>query len=71
MQDVAAKSGALMDYPFEGDLSAVVEAVAIPRVFREAMAQMMDVLNIPDMTAQVDEILADAWWAYRMSAKGI
>ncbi|MFD6517325.1 hypothetical protein [Rhodococcus sp. NPDC060176] len=59
-----------MDYPFEGDLSAVVEAVAIPRVFRESMAQLMDVFRIPDMTAQMDEILADAWWAYRMAGRG-
>ncbi|MCW2092494.1 UNVERIFIED_ORG: hypothetical protein M2328_005774 [Rhodococcus erythropolis] len=70
MEDVAAKSGALMDYPFEGDLSAVFEAVAVPRVFREAMAEVMDVFNIPDMSAQVDEILADAWWAYRMAGRG-
>lgn len=70
MEDVAAKSGALMDYPFEGDLSAVVEAVAVPRAFREAVAQVLNVFNIPDMSAQVDEILADAWWAYRMSGRG-
>lgn len=57
------------EYPFEGDLSAVVEAVAIPRVFREAVAQLMDMFNLPDMTAQVDEILADAWWAYRMAGR--
>ncbi|MFE5790623.1 hypothetical protein [Rhodococcus erythropolis] len=59
-----------MDYPFEGDLSAVVEAVAIPRAFREAVAQLEAAFNIPDMTAQVDEILADAWWAYRMAGRG-
>lgn len=57
------------EYPFEGDLSAVVEAVAIPRVFRETMAQLEAVFNLPDMTAQVDEILADAWWAYRMAGR--
>jgi len=55
----------MTDYPFEGDLLAVVEAVTIPRLIRERIATICEVFKIPDMSAQVDELLTEVAWKIR------
>ena len=35
----------MTDYPYEGDLSAVFEAVAVPRIVDEAIAAVWDQLE--------------------------
>lgn len=54
-----------MDYPFEGDLTAVIESVTVPRLIRERLALLCEVFKIPDMSAQFDELLADIAWTMR------
>lgn len=54
-----------MDYPYEGDLTAVIAAVTIPRRIRETIATICQVFKIPDMSTQVDELLADITWKTR------
>ncbi len=58
--------GDLMEFPYEGDLLAVSEGVALLRVIQEALDYISPILGIPNIQVQVDEILDDAWWSRRM-----
>lgn len=65
----------MTDYPYEGDLSAVFEAVAVPRIVDEVVADVWAQLTaiFPWMPAKpaVDEILDpldDLYLAMRGSA---
>ncbi|MGM5069808.1 hypothetical protein EU244_033840 [Rhodococcus qingshengii] len=55
-----------MEFPYEGDLLAVFEGVALPRVIQEALDYVSPFLGIPNIQVQADEILDDAWWSRRM-----
>jgi hypothetical protein len=62
-----------MEYPFEGDLAAVFEAVAVPRICRDALTMTFEVFGLPDVSAEVDEIFGglsdELWWAQRMAER--
>ncbi|MET8314826.1 hypothetical protein ABZU78_11960 [Rhodococcus erythropolis] len=55
-----------MEFPYEGDLLAVFEGVALPRVIQESLDYVSFFLGIPNIQMPVDEILDDIWWAHRM-----
>lgn len=56
----------MTDYPYEGDLLAVVDGVTIPRIVQESVTQVCALVGAPDVRVQLDGISADAWWAHRM-----
>lgn len=56
------------EYPFEGDLLAVYEAVAVPRIVVETFDLLSRYLGVPSVSREVKKILSDGDW--RMIAKG-
>lgn len=60
----------LNEYPFEGDLLAVFEAVAVPRIVDETVGALCGIVGIPWVSCEVNKILSDADWRRRMIAKG-
>lgn len=55
-----------MEFPYEGDLIAVVEGVTIPRVVNETLDYVGALIGVPNIQVRFDEILTDAWWSRRM-----
>lgn len=55
-----------MEFPYEGDLLAVVENVTVPRLVQETTTTFCAIVGVPDIRVQLDEILNDAWWSRRM-----
>lgn len=55
-----------MEFPYEGDLLAVFEGVTLPRVIQAGLDYISPFLGVPNIQAQIDEILDDAWWSRRM-----
>lgn len=55
------------EYPFEGDLLAVYEAVAVPRIVDETFAVLCGYLGVPSVSCEVNKILSDADWRLRMT----
>lgn len=45
-----------MNFPYEGDLVAVFEAVTIPRVFRESLDTLCGIIGVPTVdTTDIEE----------------
>ncbi|AZI62776.1 hypothetical protein RQN9TF_18045 [Rhodococcus qingshengii] len=55
-----------MEFPYEGDLLAVFEGVALPRVIQEGLDYISPFLGKPSIQVQIDEVLDYAWWSRRM-----
>lgn len=55
-----------MEFLYEGDLLAVVDAVTVPRLIQETTTTFCALVGVPNIQVSIDEILNDTWWSRRM-----